>query len=253
MKTIILAGGLGTRLSEETESKPKPMVEVGGKPLLWHVMRGYGRHGHTEFVVALGHKADVIKRWARDFASLSGDMSVATKTGYVGYWERKRAEDWDIHLVDTGETTMTGGRVKRVGLDETAMLTYGDCVSDVDITALLAFHRAHGRLATVTAVRPPARFGELALTGDAVTEFAEKPQTGSGWINGGFMVLEPGVLKYLADDASVLEHALGSVAADGQLMAYRHTGFWQPVDTLRELRLLQAMWDRGEAPWAVAA
>lgn len=252
-RVVILAGGLGTRLSEHTEVRPKPMVEVGGRPLLWHLMKHYASFGCSEFVIALGHKGDFIKRWFLDYHTLAGSKTVRLKDGTVTTHVGEDHDDWTIHLMDTGAETMTGGRVKRLsGLlsDGTFMLTYGDGVSNVNLERLMSFHRSHGKLATVTAVRPPARFGGLVFDGDRVKEFTEKPQIGEGWINGGFMVLEPGVLKYLKDDRSVLEaDALEALARDGELMAYRHEEFWQCVDTVRELRILEGLWESGKPPW----
>ena len=234
MKTVILAGGLGTRLSEETTTRPKPMVEIGGMPILWHIMKLYGEAGFHEFVLALGYKAEVVKSFFRDDAQQEG---------------------WTVHLVDTGLETQTGGRLKRLSSwvsDSTFMMTYGDGVAGLDLSALLAFHRTQGRLATVTAVRPPARFGALSLDGHLVNRFSEKPQTGEGWINGGFFVLEPGVLDYLDEDDTVFEHGpLERLAQHGQLAAYRHEGFWQCMDTVRDVRLLNMLWAEDRAPWAV--
>lgn len=254
MKTVILAGGLGTRLSEETEIKPKPMVEVGGRPILWHIMKLYAHYGQREFGIAVGYRGEVIKRYFLDCMDLHGDLTMNMAERRI---ERHHAdpEEWSVHLADTGQESMTGGRVKRMASwlhGETFMLTYGDGVANVDIAALLAFHRSHGRLATVTAVRPPARFGALEFHGDAVTRFAEKPQTGEGWINGGYFVFEPAVLDYIVGDDTHLEaEPLARLAEEGQLMAYRHDGFWQPMDTLREKRLLESLWDSGKAPWKV--
>jgi glucose-1-phosphate cytidylyltransferase len=254
-RVVILAGGMGTRLAEQTEVRPKPMVEVGGRPLLWHLMKSYSHFGFREFVVALGYKGDVIKRYFLDYHALSGSKTVRLRDGNVSPLSDEGTEDWVVHLVDTGVDTMTGGRVKRLApllRDRTFLLTYGDGVSDVDVRAVLAFHRAHGRLATVTAVRPPSRFGGLVFEGDRVKEFTEKPQIGEGWINGGFMVLEPGVLDRLEGDSAVLEaDALEALAREGQLMAYKHDRFWQCVDTLRELRLLESLWAGGAPPWRV--
>ena len=252
MKVVILCGGLGSRLAEETEVRPKPMVEIGGRPLLWHIMKHYGHFGFNDFFIALGYKGEVIKRYFLDYHMLTGDMTLCLSTGKL---ERHAAdiENWTVHLADTGMSSMTGGRLKRLEpslRDETFMLTYGDGVSDIDLGALLAFHRAQGCLATVTAVRPPARFGGVVLDGDRVAEFTEKPQIGEGWINGGFMVLEPEVFRYLEGDAAVLEFdALERLAADGQLAAYRHDRFWQCMDTLRDKRVLERYWDGGAAPW----
>jgi glucose-1-phosphate cytidylyltransferase len=252
MKVVLLAGGLGTRLAEETEVRPKPMVEIGGKPILWHIMKHYDRHGFNEFFVALGYKGEAIKRYFLDYATLSGNMAVETATGKVAPSSRE-CERWLVNLVDTGLDSYTGGRLKRlqpwVG-EETFMLTYGDGVSDVDLGELLRFHRKQGRIATVTAVRPPARFGGLVLDGDAVRAFTEKPQAGEGWINGGFIVFEPQVFAYLDGDRTSLEaEVLERLAADGQLAAFRHAGFWQCMDTLRDKNLLESLWQQGRAPW----
>ena len=254
MKVVILAGGLGTRLSEETEVKPKPMVEIGGRPILWHIMKHYAHHDFKEFFVALGHRGEIIKRYFLDYCSLSGNMTVDLSKGVVDTAESD-AEDWVVHLKNTGPETNTGGRVKRLESwlnDGTFMVTYGDGVCDVDLSRLLEFHRAHGRIATVTAVRPPARFGGLIFDGDLVAEFTEKPQIGEGWINGGFMVFEPAVFGYLeSDDSSLEADALESLAKDKQLMAYRHEDFWQCMDTMREVRLLESLWRSGKPPWKV--
>jgi glucose-1-phosphate cytidylyltransferase len=252
MKVVILAGGLGTRLSEETEVRPKPMVEVGGRPILWHIMKHYAGHGFGEFCVALGYKGDVIKRFFVDLATLRGSMTVDLSDGSISRASEDR-EDWTVHLVETGQDTNTGGRVGRLRdrlSDGTFMLTYGDGVGTVDLNALLEFHRAHGRLATVTAVRPPSRFGGLDFREDGAVHFTEKPQMGEGWINGGFMVLEPQVLDLIPDDATSFESdTLEQLAAEDQLRAFTHEGFWQAMDTLREVRFLRSLWDRGEAPW----
>ncbi len=252
MKVVILAGGQGTRLTEETDLRPKPMVEIGGRPILWHIMKHYAHHGCQEFFVALGYRGEMVKRFFLDYCSLSGSMTVDLSNGAVKAQESD-CEDWLVHLKDTGQETNTGGRVKRLEQwlkDGTFMLTYGDGVSNVDLSKLLAFHKEHGRIATVTAVRPPARFGGLIFSGDLVTEFTEKPQIGEGWINGGFFVLEPQVLDYIEGDETIWEREpLERLAADGQLAAYRHDGFWQPMDTLRDVRLLNALWDDGDVPW----
>jgi len=252
MKVVILAGGLGTRLSEETEVRPKPMVEVGGRPILWHIMKHYAGQGFDEFCVALGYKGDVIKRFFVDLATLRGSMTVDLSDGSISRAAEDR-EDWTVHLVETGQDTNTGGRVGRLRdrlSDGTFMLTYGDGVGTVDLNALLEFHRAHGRLATVTAVRPPSRFGGLDFREDGAVHFTEKPQMGEGWINGGFMVLEPQVLDYIPDDGTSFESdTLEQLAAEDQLRAFTHEGFWQAMDTLREVRFLRSLWDRGEAPW----
>ena len=255
MKVAILAGGFGTRLSEETDSRPKPLVEVGGRPLLWHIMRHYAAHGFDEFVIAAGYKGDLIKQYFLDYAALHGSLRIDLGTGAVES-QGSPVEDWVVHVVDTGLETGTGGRLRRLRplLDgATFMATYGDGVSDVDLGALLEFHRAQGRIATVTAVRPPARFGGLVFDGDLVTEFTEKPQIGEGWINGGFLVFEPALFDYLDSDATSLEaDALERLAADRQLTAFRHQAFWQCMDTLRDKRLLDSLWEAGDAPWAAA-
>jgi glucose-1-phosphate cytidylyltransferase len=255
MKAVILCGGQGTRLAEETDVRPKPMVEIGGRPILWHIMKMYERHGISDFILALGYKGEIIKDYFIDYHSRLSNVTLRLKSGQVEY-SNPAAEDWHVSLVDTGAETMTGGRLLRLrqhlAPSATFMLTYGDGVSDVDITALLAFHRRHGRIATVTAVRPPVRFGELAIDGDRVTSFQEKPQAGEGWINGGFFVFEKAVFDYIATDATMLEREpLERLAAQGQLMAYRHAGYWQCMDTLRDKRTLEHLWARGEAPWAV--
>ena len=252
MKVAILAGGKGSRLSEETVAKPKPMVEIGGKPILWHIMRHYAHYGYKEFIIALGYKGDVIKQYMVDYASISSNLRVNLKTGEVamngGY-----KPDWTVDLVDTGMETMTGGRIKRLAPyvgNERFMLTWGDGVSDVNLDRLLAFHKAHGKLCTLTAVRPPARYGYMTLDGDRITEFKEKPQIHEGWINGAFFVCEPEVFDYIAGDETMWEHEpLEGLARDGQLMAYRHDSFWQCMDTLRERHILEQMWDSGKAPW----
>ncbi len=255
MKVVILAGGLGTRLSEETEVRPKPMVEIGGRPILWHIVKHYAHHGFHEFAIALGYKGEHIKRFFLEYRHLSSSMTVSLRDGAAQVHADVPPDDWIVHLVDTGVETQTGGRVKRLAPllgNETFMLTYGDGVSNVDLKKLVAFHRAHGKLATITAVRPPARFGGLVFAGDRVQEFQEKPQIGEGWINGGFMVLEPGVIEYLDGDPAVLEvDGLQALARDGELMAYRHDSFWQCMDTLREVRTLQKLWSEGQAPWKV--
>lgn len=255
MKAVILCGGLGTRLSEETGLRPKPMVEIGGSPILWHIMKLYGAHGIREFALALGYKGEVIKDYFLNYHARRRDLTIEIATGTVQY-AGTPVEDWKVSLIDTGAQTMTGGRLKRLESQlrssGTFLLTYGDGVSDVDLTALVRYHRAHGKLATVTAVRPPARFGNLVMDGDVVREFKEKPQVGEGWINGGFFVFEPQVFDHLDDDATVLEgKPLERLAADGQLVAYRHTGFWQSMDTVRDKQLLEKHLETGHAPWMV--
>lgn len=252
MKVGILAGGFGTRLAEETESRPKPMVEVGDKPILWHIMKHYSHYGFKEFDIALDYKGEVIKKYMLDYCSLNGNLTVHLGTGGTSLHDAFR-DDWTVSLVDTGLYTNTGGRIKRLAPwlgNETFMLTWGDGVSDVDLSKLLAFHRSHGKLATVTAVRPPARFGRLEFDGDRVVEFSEKPQTSEGWINGAFFVLEPGVFDYIEGDGTQWEREpMENLARDGQLIAYRHEGFWQCMDTLRDKHLLNRLWDSGQAPW----
>jgi glucose-1-phosphate cytidylyltransferase len=255
MKVAILAGGVGSRIQEETEVKPKPMVEIGGRPMLWHIMKLYAHFGFNDFVIGLGYKGDYIKRWMIEYSSLQGDLRVSLKDGQVRILEGDR-EDWTVALVDTGLSTMTGGRIKRLAPhmdNKTFMLTWGDGVADLDVNRLLDFHRSHGKLATVTAVRPPARFGSMTLDGDGgVTTFSEKPQLGEGWINGAFFVLEPGVLDYVADDMTQWEREpLERLAADGQLMAYRHESFWQCMDTLRDKVLLEQLWASERPPWKI--
>ncbi len=254
MKTVILAGGFGTRLQEETAVKPKPMVEIGGRPILWHIMKMYSTYGFREFMIALGYKSEVIKDYFLNYRSRTNDLTVQLESGDVTVHDGD-AEHWTVHLVDTGWDVQTGGRVKRAAAavgKETFMLTYGDGVADVDIRRLLAFHRQHGRLATVTVVHPAARFGEVDLEGDRVKAFKEKPQIKEGWINGGFFVLEPAIADYITGDAILFEQEpLEQLARDGQLMAYRHEGFWQCMDTLRDVRLLESLWQSGQVPWNV--
>jgi glucose-1-phosphate cytidylyltransferase len=252
MKVVILAGGLGTRLSEETEVRPKPMVEIGNRPVLWHIMKHYAGQGFREFMVALGYKGEHIKRFFVDLTALSGSMTISLADGSVRRLDAER-DDWVVHLIETGQDTNTGGRVGRLGPflgRERFMLTYGDGVANVDLHALLAFHEAHGKLATVTAVRPPSRFGGLTFDADGAVSFTEKPQMGEGWINGGFMVLEPEVVDYIEDDATSFEaDTLERLAAEGELRAFQHESFWQAMDTLREVRYLRSLWERGDAPW----
>lgn len=254
MKVAILAGGVGSRLSEETHLKPKPMVEIGGRPILWHIMMHYAHYGYRDFVIALGYKGEIIKKYMVDYCSINSDLTVNLKNGDV-MRHRGYNPDWTVELVDTGISTNTGGRIKRLAKllgNETFMLTWGDGVSDVNLDELLAFHRAHGKLATMTAVRPPARFGHLELDGDRVTEFSEKPQTKEGWINGAFFVLEPGVFNYVeGDDTQWEKQPLERLARDGQLMCYRHGSFWQCMDTLRDKVMLEEMWTERNAPWKI--
>jgi glucose-1-phosphate cytidylyltransferase len=248
---VILAGGRGTRLREETAFRPKPMVEVGGRPLLWHVMKIYDHFGFRRFVLPVGYLGDMIKAYFLSYADRHADFTVETRSGRLMRHDNP-PESWSVTVVDTGLDTMTGGRIRRLDryLPGRFMVTYGDGVADVPIDRVLAFHESHGRLATVTAVRPPSRFGALGLEGNRVVEFAEKPQAEGGWINGGFLVFEHEVLSYLADDTTVLEREpLERLARDGQLMAYRHHGFWEPMDTERDRDNLMRLWDDGNAPW----
>ena len=252
MKTVILAGGLGTRLSEDTALRPKPMVEIGDRPMLWHIMSLYAGHGFNEFIVACGYKGEVIKQYFADFPHHNADWSIDLGTG-VREITNKRPTSWKVHLVDTGADTLTGGRILQLRdmlKNSTFMVTYGDGLSNVDVKALLAFHRSHGKLATVTAVHPPARFGEIELNGDQVSRFSEKLQTRVGWINGGFFVFEPAVIDLIGGfDSSLEKDVLEDIARDGNLMAYRHDGFWQPMDTIREKQILQELWQTGDPPW----
>ena len=253
MKAVILAGGLGSRLSEETAHKPKPMVEIGGRPILWHIMNIFGADGIDEFLIALGYKGDVLKQYFLNYYAVNSDLTLDLGTGQQTIYGGAR-HDWRVHLVDTGQDSQTGGRVKRLRHwlreDETFLLTYGDGVADIDITELLAFHRSHGRLATVTTVRPPARFGRIGFEGERVTTFCEKAEDSEGWINGGFFVLNARVLDYIEGDHTVWEREpVERLAADGELMAYRHYGFWSCMDTLKEKNMLEALWASGEAPW----
>ncbi len=255
MKTIILAGGFGTRLSELTSNLPKPMAEIGGKPLLWHIMNIYSSYEFTEFVLALGYKAEVIKEYFLDFYALNSDLSLDLSSGKTTI-HHKLQRKWIVHLIDTGLKTATGGRLKRlkewIGQD-TFMMTYGDGLSNVDISKLVDFHKSHKKLATVTAVRPQARFGGLVLNGDCVEDFTEKNELKEGWINGGFFVLEPEVLDYIEDDQTAWEREpLEALARNDQLRAYFHDGFWQPMDTLREHRILESLWESGHAPWVIS-
>ncbi len=251
MKVIILCGGLGTRLSEETQLKPKPMVEIGGKPILWHIMKIYQGYNFSDFTLALGYKGEVIKDFFINYKESSNDLVLNVKTGKLKYLT-DISEDWNISLIDTGKDTLTGGRLLRLkdSMDSTFMLTYGDGLCDVNIKELLEFHKAHKKIATVTAVRPTARFGGMNLDNNIVKEFQEKPQAGEGWINGGYFIFEPEVFDYLDNDDSILERdCLENLAKDGQLMAYQHEGFWQCMDTLREKTVLDNMCSSGDMPW----
>src|SRR3954451_21249437 len=255
MQVAVLAGGVGTRLAEGTGGRPKRMVEVGGRPILWHIMKIYSHFGFEDFVIALGYKGEVIKRYMLDYASLHSDLRVELGNGRVSR-NGNGHEDWTIDLVDTGHDTATGGPIKRLAPhladSGTFFLTWGDGVADIDIPRLLEFHRSHGRLATLTAVRPPARFGHLELDGDAISDFSEKPQLGEGWINGAFFVLEPEIFDYIeGDDTAFEREPLERLAREGELMAYRHESFWQCMDTLRDRNYLSDLWDRDDAPWKV--
>ena len=254
MKVAILAGGHGTRLQEETEVRPKPMVEIGDKPILWHIMSIYAAHGFSEFIIALGHKGEVIKNYFLNYYYLRNSFSVHLASGDAEVHGGDR-EDWLVHLVDTGFDTQTGGRIKHLQQwlgNATFMMTYGDGVARINVQDLVAFHKSHRKLATITAVRPPARFGGLTFEGDRVARFLEKPQIGEGWINGGFFVLEPGVVDFIEGDDTVFEREpLERLAREGQLVAYRHDDFWQCMDTLRDVMFLQSLWGLGKAPWKV--
>ena len=253
MKAVILAGGLGTRISEESHLKPKPMIEIGGKPILWHIMKQYSAHGIQDFVICLGYKGYAIKDFFANYFLHTSDVTFDMRSNQMEV-HQNYSEPWRVTLVDTGEETMTGGRLRRVGRfleeDEAFCFTYGDGVSDINISALVAFHKEHGKFATVTAVQPPGRYGALAREGDQVTGFVEKPRGDGGWINGGFFVLSPKVLPYIDKDATTWEaEPLDQLASEGQLMAYQHEGFWHPMDTLRDKNYLEQLWQSGEAPW----
>ena len=254
MKVVILAGGLGTRLSEETTIKPKPMVEIGGKPMLWHIMNIYAAYGYKEFVVALGYKGEIIKDYFINYHNHTRSLTVNLDSGNVTAHEGD-CQDWIVHLLDTGSDTQTGGRIKRVAKfigPEPFMLTYGDGVANIDIPALLAFHVAQEKLVTVTAVRPTARFGQMVIKDGHVLEFKEKSQIGEGWINGGFFVVKPGIMDYIAGDQTSWEfESLEKLASDGQVAAYQHESFWQSMDTVRDVHLLEKLWSEKEAPWKI--
>lgn len=251
MKAVILAGGLGTRLSEETSLKPKPMVEIGGRPILWHILKIYSSHGINDFVICAGYKGYIIKEYFANYFLHMSDVTFDMNDNTVEV-HHKKAEPWKITVVDTGDETMTGGRIKRVAnyVDGPFCCTYGDGVGDIDITSLIAFHKNSGRLATLTGVQPPGRFGAIQLNGDAVLSFQEKPQGDGSWINGGFFVLDPAVLDYITGDATLWEREpLERLAADGQLGIFRHEGFWRPMDTLRDKVDLENLWESQKAPW----
>lgn len=253
MKAVILAGGLGTRISEESHLKPKPMIEIGGKPILWHIMKLYSVHGIQDFVICLGYKGYAIKDFFANYFLHTSDVTFDMRSNQMEV-HQNYSEPWRVTLVDTGEDTMTGGRLRRVGRfleqEEAFCFTYGDGVADLDISALVAFHMQHGKHATVTAVQPPGRYGALARNGDLVTGFVEKPRGDGGWINGGFFVLSPKVLPYIAEDSAAWEaEPLTRLASEGQLAAFQHEGFWHPMDTLRDKNYLEHLWHSGEAPW----
>lgn len=253
MKAVILAGGLGTRFAEETSTRPKPMIEIGGRPILWHIMKIYAGHGVTDFIICCGYKGYVIKEYFANYFLHMSDVTFDMRSNSMVVHER-RAEPWTVTLIDTGDASMTGGRLRRVAEhvkdEEAFFFTYGDGVGDIDIQASLAFHRAHDKAATLTATYPPGRFGAVDIHGDQVRDFLEKPQGDGGMINGGYFVLSPRVLSYLENDTTVWEQEpLRRLAAEGELMAYRHHGFWQPMDTLRDQQQLAALWEAGRAPW----
>ena len=256
MKAVILAGGFGSRLSEETTLRPKPMVEIGGRPILWHIMNIYAVHGVTEFIIALGYKGEVVKQYFLNFYAINSDISIDLSRGATTIHDNGNQPNWKVHLVDTGLYTQTGGRLKRLQKwladDETFMFTYGDGVADMNITALLKFHQAHGKLATVTTVRSPARFGRIGLKGDEIVEFYEKPEASEGWINGGYFVLNRKAIDYIKGDETIWEREpVEGLARDGQLMGYRHNGFWSCMDTIKEKDRLEDLWASGKAPWKI--
>ena len=252
MPVVILAGGLGTRLREETAFRPKPMVEIGGRPILWHIMKTYDHYGYRRFIVPVGYLGDTIKAYFLSYGDRHADFTINTLSGQLLRHDA-HPEAWDVTVIDTGLDTMTGGRLRKLAphLAGRFMVTYGDGVADVAIDRLLAFHDSHGRLATVTAVRPPSRFGALGLDGDRVAQFSEKPQAGAGWISGGYFVFEHAVLEYLDDETALESEPLERLAREGQLMAFRHDGFWEPMDTERDRTYLNSRWDEGSAPWKV--
>ena len=251
MKVVILAGGVGSRLSEETDVRPKPMVEIGNRPILWHIMKHYAQFGFKDFVLCLGYKGDYIKRYFNEALALSADMTIDFESGTVQSHDSAR-DDWRVTLVDTGPHTETAGRLTRVRQylgDERFLMTYGDGVADIDLNDLMKFHESHGKLATVTAVHPTARFGALGIEGDLVTHFAEKPQMAEGWINGGYFILEPAIFDHIPGDVDWAKEPMESLAHAGELCAFRHDGFWQCMDTLRDKIFLNSLWDGGDAPW----
>jgi glucose-1-phosphate cytidylyltransferase len=253
MKVVVLCGGLGTRLSEETHIKPKPMVEIGGKPILWHIMKLYEQHGLNNFTLALGYKGEVIKDYFMNYHARSSNIITHLKSGQIEY-SNPTTEDWRVSMIDTGKDSQTGGRLLRLkpylNSQDAFMLTYGDGLSNVDLTELIKFHKSHGRIATVTAVRPPARFGDLNISDSQVKHFEEKPQAGEGWINGGFFIFEPAIFDFIQNDLTILEKSpLEKLAEKGELMAFKHPGYWQSMDTLRDKEALQKIWESGSAPW----
>ena len=255
MKVIILAGGFGTRLSEETNSRPKPMIEIGGKPILWHIMNIYAVHGVSEFIIAAGYKAEVIKEYFLNFYAINNDITIDLAAGNTIIHSGNQP-NWKIHIVDTGLHTQTGGRLRRlrkwVEKEEAFMFTYGDGVADINISELLAFHKSHGKLATVTTVRSPARFGRIAFTENQITDFYEKPQAAEGWINGGYFILNPKIIDHIGGDETIWERdPVERLAREGQLMGYRHYGFWSCMDTLKEKNYLEELWNSGKAPWKI--
>lgn len=256
MKAVILAGGFGIRLSEETHLRPKPMIEIGGKPILWHIMNIYAMHGVNEFIIALGYKGEVIKEYFLNFYAYNNDVTIDLSRGATTVHQDGNQPNWKVHLVDTGLYTQTGGRLRKLrewlAEDENFMFTYGDGVADLDIGALLKFHKSHRKLATVTTVRSPARFGRLSFQGDEVVEFFEKPDAGEGWINGGFFVLKPEAIDYVDGDETIWERdPVDRLSHDGQLMGYRHYGFWSCMDTIKEKNILEELWTSGKAPWKI--
>lgn len=255
MKVVILAGGFGTRFAEETEIKPKPMIEIGGFPIIWHIMKIFSSQGFEEFFVALGYKGEIFKRYFSDYNELSGNLTINLADGTSEISDTQHRENWTVNLINTGLNSMTGGRVKRLQKfigDETFILTYGDGVADIDVKKLVEFHKSHGKIATVTAVRPPARYGELIFNADNTVRFNEKPQNRDSWINGGFMVFEPKIFDYLKNDESILEKDALEISADeNQLVAFKHNGFWQCMDTLRDKRQLEELWQSGNPPWKI--
>jgi len=255
MKAVILAGGFGTRLSEETILRPKPMIEIGGKPILWHIMNIYAAHGVNEFIIAAGYKAEVIKEYFLNFYAINNDVTIDLSNGKTVIHDGNQP-NWKIHIIDTGLYTQTGGRLRRLKKwlenEDVFMFTYGDGVADINLDDLLAFHRSHGKLATVTTVRAPARFGRIGFDGDRIAEFNEKPQAAEGWINGGYFVLNPKVIDYIENDDCIWErNPIEKLSHDDQLMGYRHYGFWSCMDTLKEKNYLEELWNRDKAPWKI--